>query len=123
MADKISEHELQRQIITVIKNQFLGNKVIKFERRNSGLIRRKNADFAAYAYSAYLPAQLETFHKGLPDIDGVLIDGRYFMIEVKTKSGDLSSEQKIFRDHANKYKIPYLLARSIDDVYNFFNNI
>lgn len=45
--------------------------------------------------------------------------GRLFFLEVKTKSGKLSKEQKEFRDFCDMACVPYVVVRSIDDARAF----
>lgn len=53
--------------------------------------------------------------KGLPDIQGV-IRGRALFIEVKSKKGRLSIEQKDFGERAINEGAIWFVARSIEDV-------
>jgi hypothetical protein len=53
---------------------------------------------------------------GLPDITGVLKDGRGFWIEVKTEKGNLSDHQSRFIQNINASGGLAFVARSIDDV-------
>jgi len=53
---------------------------------------------------------------GLPDITGVLKDGRGFWIEVKTERGYLSDHQSRFIQNINASGGLAFVARSIDDV-------
>ncbi len=55
---------------------------------------------------------------GIPDILGFVSGGRFLAIEVKSKSGKLSKEQKEWRDRMESYGCIYILARSIEDVIN-----
>jgi len=54
--------------------------------------------------------------KGLPDICGILADGRFLGIEVKTEAGKLSLEQAEFQDKALGLGAVVFTARSIADV-------
>jgi hypothetical protein len=54
--------------------------------------------------------------KGISDILGILPNGRLLAIEVKTKTGKVSSDQKLFIDKVNKLGGLAFVARSIDDV-------
>ena len=54
--------------------------------------------------------------KGVADILGMMPDGRFLAIEVKTKAGVQSFEQKHFEECVKKNNGIYILARSIDDV-------
>ena len=53
---------------------------------------------------------------GLPDITGVLKDGRGFWIEVKTDKGRLSPHQERFIANINDAGGLAFVARSVDDV-------
>lgn len=58
---------------------------------------------------------------GSPDIV-VVKDGIYIGIEVKDTRGRLSESQVDFRDRLEKAGGLYLIARSLEDVIEFFNN-
>lgn len=53
---------------------------------------------------------------GLPDITGVLKDGRGFWIEVKTERGVLSPHQERFIANINDAGGIAFMARSVDEV-------
>lgn len=53
--------------------------------------------------------------KGIPDII-LLINGKPFFIEVKTKVGRQTPDQKLFQEECIKQGITYCLARSATDV-------
>jgi hypothetical protein len=55
---------------------------------------------------------------GMPDIGGVLIDGRSLGIEVKTATGRQSSEQIAYQKMMTKFGGLYIVARSADDALN-----
>jgi hypothetical protein len=54
--------------------------------------------------------------RGVADILGVLPSGQLLAIEVKTPTGRVSVEQKIFLDEINKKKGLAFVARSLEDV-------
>lgn len=54
--------------------------------------------------------------KGVADIIGVLPNGQFLAVEVKTATGRQSLEQKIFEKNVKANNGIYILARSIDDV-------
>lgn len=54
--------------------------------------------------------------KGTSDILGILPDGRFLAIEVKTKSGKVSLEQSAFIDKINIKNGKAFVARSVQDV-------
>ena len=56
------------------------------------------------------------FMPGVGDIVGVLPDGTFLSIEVKTDTGRLSSDQKVFIDAVQERGGCAICARSIDDV-------
>jgi len=57
------------------------------------------------------------FHiKGVSDILGILPDGRFLAIEVKSATGRASPEQKIFLEKINFYGGIGLVAKSIKEV-------
>lgn len=62
-------------------------------------------------------------YAGSPDIIGLLSDGRFLGIEVKTGSGRLSPAQKVFRDRVSGLGGFYLEARAIDDVLEFLTGL
>jgi penicillin-binding protein-related factor A (putative recombinase) len=54
--------------------------------------------------------------KGVADIMGVLKGGRHLAIEVKTKTGRVSPEQKAYLEAVNENGGIGFVARSVDDV-------
>lgn len=57
--------------------------------------------------------------KGVPDICGILQDGSFLGIEVKTPKGKLSEDQKTFIKRANKRYAVCFVARSLQDVFDY----
>ncbi len=53
--------------------------------------------------------------KGVPDILGVLPDGRFLGIEVKSERGILSPEQRFFIDKINSLGGLAFVAKSVED--------
>ena len=53
---------------------------------------------------------------GVPDIVVLGLDGRCWLIEVKLPGGSLSPEQCVIRDRCVAMRIPFVVAKSIDDV-------
>jgi hypothetical protein len=47
-------------------------------------------------------------------------DGRAWLIEVKAERGSLSAEQREIRDRCKAMCVPFLVARSIDEVRQAF---
>jgi hypothetical protein len=57
---------------------------------------------------------------GIPDLAVVAPGGRLFFIEVKSDTGSLSEAQREIRDRLTAMRVPYAVARSIDDVRKVF---
>jgi len=53
---------------------------------------------------------------GVPDIIVLGLDGRCWLIEVKGPGGALSADQRAIRDRCAALRIPFVVAKSIDDV-------
>lgn len=60
-----------------------------------------------------------SYKKGLPDLY-VVYNGLHIEIEVKRVGGHQSPMQEKWEDRFEKLGIPYILADSVDDVKNFF---
>jgi hypothetical protein len=58
---------------------------------------------------------------GIPDLCIVGRDGAVWFIEVKAEGGSLSEAQREMRDRLVAMRIPYIVARSIDDVRRAFS--
>ena len=53
---------------------------------------------------------------GLPDIIGILPDGRFLGVECKSKTGKQTDWQKIFEKDTTERGGVYVLARSVEDL-------
>jgi hypothetical protein len=53
---------------------------------------------------------------GVSDIVGFLKGGRALFIEVKSKTGQLTDNQKLFRESCERFGALFILARSVSDV-------
>lgn len=56
---------------------------------------------------------------GSPDIIGILPNGRFIGVEIKSAKGKQSKDQKIFQRRVEKWNGIYIIARSIDDCEKF----
>lgn len=54
---------------------------------------------------------------GVADILGILPDGKFLAIEVKTKTGRLSEHQRQFLENIKRMNGIAFVARSLEDVY------
>jgi predicted RecB family endonuclease len=57
---------------------------------------------------------------GIPDLVILGRDGRTWLIEVKAEHGSLSADQRAVRDRFVAMRIPFVVAKSIDDVRRAF---
>lgn len=57
--------------------------------------------------------------KGVSDLIGLLPNGKFLAIEVKTEKGIVSSDQKAYLDSINKNNGIGIIARSLKDVEDF----
>jgi predicted RecB family endonuclease len=57
---------------------------------------------------------------GIPDLVVLGRDGQTWLVEVKTDDGALSTDQRAMRDRLTTMRVPYVVARSIDEVRRAF---
>jgi hypothetical protein len=60
--------------------------------------------------------------KGSADILGILADGRFLAIECKTGKARQTKEQRNFQRMIETFNGVYIIARSVVDIKNFFQN-
>jgi hypothetical protein len=63
-----------------------------------------------------------SYPKGVADIIGILPDGRFLAIEVKTERGKLTENQEIFLKKIEENQGVAICARSLSDVTEFFED-
>jgi hypothetical protein len=105
-----SENEIQNSIIEYLQ----WKKITCWRNQSIGVYDVKNKSFRRlpkYAIS------------GVSDILGILPSGRFLAIEVKSKTGTLSQNQKDFIKNINDNKGLAFMARSIDDVEAIFKTV
>jgi hypothetical protein len=97
----------------IIQNQILDflnfNKIFCFRVNNVGIYDEKNKIYRT-------PSKFSL--KGVSDIVGILPNGKFLSIEVKTAKGVVSIEQKAFINKINSMNGLSFVARSIEDVKN-----
>ena len=96
-----SEQSIQRQILQWL--EYHRKRVPMFWRNNSGAIKLENRFIRFGAV-------------GSSDILGILNDGRFLAIEVKSAKGKLTESQKNFLANVNDAGGLGIVARSIEDV-------
>jgi hypothetical protein len=84
--------------------EYLAVRQIFAWRNNSGAIQVRPGQFMRFGI------------KGSADIIGVLPDGRFLAVEVKSAKGQLSDEQKRFLETIAANGGLAIVARSIDDI-------
>lgn len=103
----MSEKRLQDLILLGISSK--GHTVY---RTNAGKVK----DARSGAWIQMLP-------KGFPDVAGWRkTDGKFFAIEIKTKTGQLRKEQKQFAKFAETQPILYGVARSVEKAIDIIEN-
>jgi hypothetical protein len=100
-----------------------GGRVVRFWRQNSGTIRRPDGGFGAPAYRLYLRQVSDPLTRGAEDFCGVLRDGRFFGIELKSAQGIIRQEQEIVAAAANRDGILHVVAKTLDDVILWMNKL
>lgn len=96
---KAREREIQRAILDYLKLR----RIFCWKQNTVGI---QKAD------GTYIPAGL----RGVADILGVLPDGRFLAIEVKSPGGRVSVDQRLFLNNVEINKGFQLVAYSVEDV-------
>jgi hypothetical protein len=65
----------------------------------------------------------EGVRRGTPDLCFLLPGGRVGWLEMKTKGGALSPDQKVFRDKATELGHAWAMAKTIDEALAFLTSI
>lgn len=104
-----------------LKTQIIPEKVIQdqilYYLRMRGFLVWQNKSQGTYDPVARRFRKPGQFHmNGVPDILGILPDGKFLGIEVKSAKGTLSPHQKEFILKANARQSVVFMARSLDDV-------
>jgi hypothetical protein len=102
--DRNTEARIQAAIVEWIRT--VAPTLICFHVPNGGL--RSKAEAARLKWVGTLA--------GVPDVVVLGLDGRCWLIEVKGPGGSLSPEQCVIRDRCVALRIPFVVAKSIDDV-------
>ncbi|WP_287602702.1 VRR-NUC domain-containing protein [Thiothrix sp.] len=100
-----SEHDIQKAILDYLARC---SRVAFAHRQNTGQTKYEDGHgetrYVRYGWV------------GCSDIIGMLTDGRFLAIEVKSRTGRLSEEQAAFLDCVNAGGGVGIVARSVDDV-------
>lgn len=106
--DGNAEARIQAAIVEWVRT--VAPEVVIFHPPNGGL--RNKAEASRLKWIGTLA--------GVPDLVVLGRDGRCWLIEVKAPGGALSAEQRALRDRWTALRIPFVIARSIDDVRQAF---
>jgi hypothetical protein len=106
--DRNAEARIQAAIVEWVRT--VAPEVVVFHPPNGGL--RGKSEAARLKWIGTLA--------GLPDLVVLGRDGRCWLIEVKAPGGALSAEQRALRDKWTELRIPFTVARSIDDARRAF---
>lgn len=98
------EKEIQKNIL-----KFLWYRGIYCWRNNSGAYKTEHGSYVIFG------------KKGSSDIIGILPDGKFLAIEVKTRLGKLTEHQKDFLKTIKSYGGVSFVARNLDDVKKHLN--
>jgi hypothetical protein len=90
---RVSEHELQGQILDYLAMELAKKRVAWYCRVNSGAVKA-GPRFIRF-YLLHLLGKVPSA-KGKADIEGMLMDGRYFALEVKKPGEEATEEQAAF---------------------------
>ena len=120
-AIKASESDLQAQIIEYLRFEQNRGRVVWFCRNNSGgMLKAKQF---LWFYRLFL-RQHEPISKGKSDLDGQLLGGRYFALEVKADGEKASPEQLAFLQAVRDGGGIAAVVRSYSDVQSvLFENL
>lgn len=97
------EGALQKEIITILQM----GKITAWRSNNMGVYDAKRGIYRTPGFG---------FRHGVSDVLGVLPDGKFLAIEVKSPRGTLSKYQKDFLEEVKKNNGIAIVARSIEDV-------
>jgi hypothetical protein len=106
--DRNAEARIQAAIVEWIR--LVAPSLIAFHVPNGGY--RTKAEAARMKWIGVLA--------GIPDIVVLGLDGRCWLIEVKAPGGSLSPDQCVIRDRCVAMRVPFVVAKSIDDVRQAF---
>lgn len=112
---KITEHQIQSQIIYLLKIY----DIFYFAVPN-GIFFNSASKTQSYAYMNKLRA--EGFREGVADLV-ILLKNRTIFIEVKTEKGKQSDKQKDFENKVKSLGFEYYLWRSLEDAEIFLQEL
>lgn len=98
-APKIREIDLQGQIVDYLLAEQARGRIVWFARCNSGSVMslyKGRRSFTRF-YALYL-RNTKPAYKGMADVHGMLLNGRYFALEIKRPGEKATAEQRAFLD-------------------------
>lgn len=111
---RIPEDAVISAIIDYLHIASATGKVCWFKRNNGGAMYTVKGRWIGWPYRLFRKGKKEE-HKGFPDIDVLLTDSRYLMIEVKGEKTPTSDEQAELIEESAKY-CGAKIVHSVDEV-------
>lgn len=99
---------LEKHLQTLLLNYLRSKSIFCWTNQTTGIFDKTKG--------IYRKNKSRHFVKGVSDILGVLPDGKFLAIEVKSKTGRASVEQLRFINTINSQNGIAFIARSIDDI-------
>lgn len=106
--DRNAEARIQAAIAEWVRS--VAPDLICFHPANGGF--RSKAEAARFKWLGVLA--------GVPDVVIIGLDGRAWLLEVKSAGGSLSAEQRRIQNRCVALRIPFAVVRSIDDARRAF---
>jgi VRR-NUC domain len=110
---KISEHQLQVQVLDYIEQEKATPDIYVIAIPNGG--RR--------SISVAKKLKREGLRAGVADLEILMPQGRVAWLELKTKNGRQSPEQKIFAGRCERLGHPYAVAKTFDEAVMFLKYV
>jgi hypothetical protein len=110
---KISEHQLQKQVMAYIERERATPDIYAFAIPNAGL--------RSLRMGARMKA--EGLRAGMADIGVMLPLGRIVWLEMKSHKGRQSIEQKGFEARCERLGHPYAVAKNFDEAVMFLKHV
>lgn len=114
---KLTEQDIQGQIIDYLRIEQARGRVVWFERSNGGGMKDKTGRLVLF-YWLYLRGKIPR-SKGKSDLSGMLAGGRFFALEVKRRDEKPTKEQLDYLAAVRDGGGIAAVVRSFNDAKNF----
>lgn len=121
-APRPKEADLQAQIVDYLRAQQTRGRIVWFARCNGGAVHSVRQGRRSYTrfYALYLRGA-EPASRGMADLHGMLLDGRYFALEVKRPGERATPEQQTFLAAVRAGGGIAAVVRGFEEVANVLN--